>query len=547
MRSRVRGALLAVAVLLLAACTSIPTSGPVVRSDIVVSDEGPAAPLPEGPQQGAGPTDIVQSFLIAGANGFSDEFVTAREYLAGEARQAWQPLAGVVVAGALTYTTTSETQVTVDVPVLARVDGDGRYTEAPPDARESVTYDLVRNSDGEWRISGVPDGLVLPKVVFDARFRSAAIYFLSADETFLVPETRWLPEDKLATHVMKALLAGPSPWLRDAVTTAIPDGTQLKPEAVVIAPDGTAEVGLEPQAAVLAAARKLFLAQITASLMPLPGVGSVQVTTGDVILEGPATLEQGSGPEVPLEMLQADQLVALQGAQVERVDGVRSLEGLGVRFPARDESGAVRVGISHGSALVTLPQNGKDSATLLTGDDLVAPSVDRFGWAWTATTADGLLGVREGSDPVVVKADFLQGREVRSVRVARDGARIAVISSGADGVAIDVGAVVRDAKGAPQQIGEVIRAGAALTDATSLVWSDESTLAVIGRSGAGVTVHKVPVSGPTIALPEVADVESVASARVLYVSTTTGELRRFVTSWVTVPGVQDVLDPNYPG
>ena len=38
MTARLRAAALAVAVLLLAACTSMPTSGPVMRSDVVVND-----------------------------------------------------------------------------------------------------------------------------------------------------------------------------------------------------------------------------------------------------------------------------------------------------------------------------------------------------------------------------------------------------------------------------------------------------------------------------------------------------------------------------
>ena len=41
-----------------------------------------------------------------------------------------------------------------------------------------------------------------------------------------------------------ALLAGPSPWLRDAVRTEVPDGVQLKPEAVRVDAEGVAHVGL---------------------------------------------------------------------------------------------------------------------------------------------------------------------------------------------------------------------------------------------------------------------------------------------------------------
>jgi hypothetical protein len=549
MTARIRAAALGLALLLLAACTSMPTAGPVMRSDVVVNDPGTAENVPEGPHAGAGPPDLVESFLIAGAQGFGDEFATAREYFAGEARETWKPLDGVVVAGAFTYTQTTATQVTIDVPVVARVDGDGRYTEAPPDARESVTYDLVRNSDGEWRIASAPDGLVLPQVVFDSQFRAASVYFLSADKTFLVPETRWFPVDHLPTYVMKALLAGPSPWLRDAVVTAVPDGAQLKPDAVQVDDAGVAQVGLAPMPAILAADRGLLLAQIDASLLPISSVGSVHVTTGDVILEGADVLEGGSSVDGSLEFLQAGRLLTLEGKSVKPVDGVGSLEGLALRHPARDESGGVRVGVSRGRSLITLPRGDNDEpATLATGSRLVAPSVDRFGWAWTATSGGGLIAGHVGAEPVEVKAAFLDGRQVRSLRVARDGTRIAIVSEGSDGVAVDVGAIARDGNGAPRQIGEVIRAGAVLTDASVVVWAEESALAVIGTSAGTLAVHTVPVAGPSVALPEVSEIASVAGGRILYASTSTGDLLRYaVTSWTAMAGVKDVLDPSYPG
>ncbi|MDM7831725.1 LpqB family beta-propeller domain-containing protein [Cellulomonas edaphi] len=541
-------AVAAMAAVALTGCTAMPTEGPVVRSDVVVSDPGDAENVPEGPHAGAGPSDLVESFLLAGATGFGDDFVTAREYFSGEAREAWKPLAGVVVAGPFTTAQTSKTQVTLDVPVLARIDGEGRYTEAPPDARESVTYDLVRNADGEWRIASAPDGLVISSVVFETQFRSASVYFLAADEKNLVPETRWFPVEHLPTHVMKALIAGPSPWLRDAVRTAVPDGTQLKPDAVEIDAAGTALVRLAPMASVLAADRGPMLAQIYASLLPLSGVGSVQVKTGEVILEDPDDLESGTQPDGTLEFLQAGQLVGLDGRTTTPVAGVASLDGLGLRHPARNEDGSLRVAVANGSAVVTLPEADKPSVTLVSGQRLVAPSVDRFGWVWTASSGGGLVVGHVGGEQVAVKADFLDGREVRSVRVARDGTRVAVISAGTDGVTLNVGAVTRDAKGAPQQIGEVIQAGATLTDATAVVWADESTLAVLGRSAGTLTVHRVPVSGPTVRLPEVADVDGLAGGRLLYVSTTEGALRREgPASWAEVPGVTDVLDPSYPG
>ena len=548
---RLRLATLLALVAVLAACTALPTSGPVVESDVTVGDVGGIDQLPEGPQPGASPTDIVESFLLAGASGFQGNFVTAREFLAGDARQTWKPLDGVVVAGQYTFTQTSKTQVSVDATVLGRVDGDGRYTEAPPDSRESVNYDLVRDDAGEWRISGLPDGLILTEGVFSNQFRSTTVYFASADHKFLVPETRWFPTpvNQLPTHVVKALLAGPSPWLRDAVTTAVPDGVTLNPEVVVVDDSGVAQVNLGPTQTVLAADGGLLVAQIEASLLRLPGVGSVQVSSGGVILDSPDTLEQGNAPSGTIEFLQADRLVSLTANTVAPVSGVGSLDGLGLRWPARDESGSVRVGISHGSSLVTLPVEGKASTTVLEGKDLVAPSVDRFGWAWTATSG-GLVAGRAGAEPVKIVAPFLDGRTVRAVRVARDGTRIAVVSEGQDGSTVMVGAVVRDAKGAPQQIGDVIQAGAAVTDVTTVVWSDESTLAVIGRRSGTEAVQTVPVSGPSAALPAVTDLDGLAGGPTLYVTTTgaTGVLQRYAGfAWTSVPGVTEALDPSYPG
>ena len=82
-----------------AACTSIPTSGPVQEGDAEVTEPSEIDVLAEGPQPGDTPAEIVDGFLAAGAAGSTDNFVTAREYLAGEAKTSWDPSAGVLVSG----------------------------------------------------------------------------------------------------------------------------------------------------------------------------------------------------------------------------------------------------------------------------------------------------------------------------------------------------------------------------------------------------------------------------------------------------------------
>lgn len=546
---RLRRAVLAVGtVVVLAACSAIPTSGPVQQGDAEVNEPAEIDVLAEGPQPGDTPTEIVDGFLAAGAAGFTDNFVTAREYLAGEAKATWNPSAGVVVSGPVEPApTTTETEVTIDVSVRARVGERGVYAEAPPEGRESITYGMVKNDADEWRIAETPPGLLLQQEDFARLYRPASLYFLSPDERFLVPEERWFPTKNLSTSIVVELLAGPSPWLQDAVVTAVPDGVELNPEAVLV-DEGVAAVPLEPALAVTRADRDLLITQIEASLRQVPGISSVQVYARDVPIEGSANLESGSGPPGNIEFVQDDRLVALADGEIRPVPGLDPLDGLDPRSPARNEDGSVRVMLSGPTTLSTMPTTELGPQELLSGSGLVAPSVDRFDWAWTAQPSTGLVAARAGAAPVQVGADWLEGRVVRAVRVARDGVRIAVVSAGADGVQVDVAAITRDESGAPQQLGSRVRAGAALVDASSVVWAEESTLAVVGRSVGNAAVHLVPVAGPTRALPEVAKLADLAASTVIYVTTTDGELRRFAGStWQPVAGVAGASYPTFPG
>jgi hypothetical protein len=542
------GIVAALTVAVLAACSGIPTSGPVHEGDAEVAEPSEIDVLAEGPQPGDTPTEIVDGFLAAGAAGFSDGFVTAREYLAGEAKSAWKPLAEVVVSGPVEPApVTTETEVTIDVPVLARVDEDGVYVEAAAAGRESVTFGMVQDDDDQWRISTTPDGLILQQEDFSRSFRPASLYFLSPDQKFLVPEQRWFPDENLPTSIVSELLAGPSEWLQDAVVTAVPDGVVLNPVAVPV-DDGVAVVTLGPALAVTRADRDLLLAQIEASLRPVRGIGSVQVLAGDVPLEGAATLQSGTGPQKNVELVQDDHVAALVDGETVPVEGLGELGGLDPRSTASNEQGSVRVMLSGPSTLSTVPTANVPARELLTGVGLVAPSVDRFNWVWTAQPSTGLVAVRADGGQVQVDADWLEGRTVRAVRVARDGVRVAVVSAGADGVQVDVAAVTRDESGVPQQLGAPVRAGASLVDATAVVWSEESVLAVIGRSVGNPAVHLVPVAGPTRALPEVANLVDLAGSTVVYVTTTDGELRRFVGStWQQVVGVEGASSPTFPG
>ena len=294
-------------------------------------------------------------------------------------------------------------------------------------------------------------------------------------------------------------------------------------------------------------------AQIEASLR-LARVRAVDVSAGGVPLGAEAAeLERGQDWGGSVEAIQADTLVQLDQGEFTPVEDVASLEGLDARDPARDGSGSLRVMLSGPDTLVTVPTSRSASTTLLSMPGLVAPSVDRLGWVWTASSSVGsaLLAVDSSGAEVTVEGEWLAGRTVRSVRVARDASRVAVVTTGTDGVHIDVASIVRDHSGAPQVLGGSWRTGVTLLDATRVVWVDESTLGVLGRSGTSTTAvyHLVPLSGPVRARPPIVDSVDIAGGKgegALYIVTSDGDLfARSGSSWEPVD--TDVRDPSFAG
>ncbi|WP_136519448.1 MULTISPECIES: LpqB family beta-propeller domain-containing protein [Cellulomonas] len=546
---RARAAAALVAVAALAGCVALPTSGPVTAGDGRVREPQGVVVLAQGPQADAGPAEIVEGFLLAGAAEVTGDFGVAREYLVGDAREEWDPTAGAVVAGSRRFEVTGDAQVSVELAVQGKVDGGGRFTETSADTRESLRFELVEDADGDWRIAHAPDGLVLTPANLDQQYRQATLWFLTLDAEALVPEVRWFPRRNLETAIVKALLVGPSPWLRDAVRTAVPAGVELKPEAVVVE-DGVAEVSLQPAQLVQEADRGLLLAQLERSLAPW-GVSSVRVRAGTVLLDSGAAALPTPAPG-GLEVLSAGRVLAFSDGQTVPVADLAPVAGAAPQGLARGVTGP-RVALSDPGTLVTVPQAGEPVEVLASGAALAVPSVDRHGWVWTArsATAAPLVVTRPGGPVLDVTGDWLTGRTVEALRVSPEGTRVAVVSTGADGVTLDVAGVVRDDSGTPRLLGPPVRVGAQVVPTTSVVWADDDRLAVLTEDEAGTVPYLVPLSGRSTPLPAVPDAVALAAGRgerALHVVTSDGELLRYDgRTWVAVSGVTGVTGAAFPG
>ena len=559
-------ALAAALLVAVAGCAAIPTSGPVQTGDVVLQSPGFAVPLANDPPQDGTPLEIVNGFLLAGAAGLSDEFTVARKFLTTQAATRWDPVARVLVypllGGGPEITVSSSGKAVVDVPVQGSLDRDGVYTEAPSDAHQQLQLTLSRTSDDQWRISGLDDVVLISATDFDNEYREVPLYFASADGTQLVPDVRWVPGSKAAVYAVRALLSGPSTWLRDAVRTGAPDGSRLGPQSVSITADQVALVDLAGGAATAdESQRNLLLAQLSATLERLPGtaVGQVVVSVSGglpwVSTATPSALPaRDVAPTSGPYALSEDRLVEVVDSELAPVVGVSPLPG-GTRSPAVSLDESVRVALASPGELVRLLPDEGGTASILRGSTLIAPSIDRYNWVWsgTAVAAGGLTAISPDDTAVTVAADWLDGLSIRSISVSRDGARIAVVHTATtDGrVEVDVAGIVRDESGVPLRLGDRFQVGLSVEDATQVAWADEATLVVLGQRGSvdALVVNKVPVGGPTTSLPLVRGAASLAAGlgnRSIYVADSDGVLfSRQGVSWVSVG--EGVVDPVFPG
>ncbi len=584
MRSRPaahRPAALALALLCclgVAACGGgMPDSGPAGPGRVIgeISSD-PLRVAPDGPAPGAEPAGVVAGFLHAGA-GFDDDHAVARTFLTPEASGVWDPGQGTVVypddtsVHITTEAQGTDREVVVTAPVWATIDGSGQLALARAGTTTSTTFTLSRVRD-EWRISGLrPDlGLWMPRYEFERAYTPLRLSFVATGARVLVPDLRWFAGSRagLATAMVRALLAGPAPYLRGAVSSGAPPMTTLGVDAVPTA-DGTAQIDLSSSA--LAASpeqRQQLWAQLTTTLRQLPNVSAISLTAEGAAYPVAGLPDRGSGADLGYTddvRVEGPVLVASEG-RLRQVDvGTGALtEPPAGRFTDLDVSGLravtagpeaeLLVGVDvTGHRLVTVAA-ATPRAVLLSGADLTNPVIDPNGWAWTAdrqragevavvaSTSSAAAAAGTGSEPRTLRPAWLAGRRVQSLDVSRDGARLAVVSWSADGsTRLDVAGILRDRSGRPTGLAPARGTARSLTEIRDVSWADRTNLAVLAGPVGHVLPYQVEVGGLVSALPPVPDAQTVSAGdglRAVYLVTSGGRvLVRTGNGWRTVgPG-----------
>ncbi|GAA4165466.1 LpqB family beta-propeller domain-containing protein [Gryllotalpicola daejeonensis] len=495
-----RGILVVIAALaasVLAACATIPRDGAVTRGGAVSAQDNPFGQvdyLPLGPGDGESKQQILNGFIQAAVSPEAG-YQIARQFLSSSFRSQWNPDASVTVDRAAQRTVDdggSSTQLKLEITPQAFIDQTGDYRAADSQAPVPLNYSFVKEH-GQWRISQAPPGIVIDSDQFQNVFSPHPLYFYSPDYSFLVPDLRWFPSSRttIATRIAKALLAGPSPWLQDAVVTAFPKGAQLASGSVVVA-GGTAQVALNSVAAAADAPTLNRMGeQLTESLGT--SASSVDLTIGGVGQDVSGATSAVQNPAVaanPL-VLRSGKFGFLSGKSVVPLGGVADqLESLHPTAATVTADGGAAAALADGSVYAASDALSHPVRV----DDrhgLVAPSIDSHRIVWSATTdASAPFAVSAGDGATAtLKAAWPDARQLLSFAVSRDGTRLAALIGTTDGQShLMVAGIVRDATGHPTRLGEPVDLGGlGLSSGISLTWSDELTVAVLGVSPQGGT------------------------------------------------------------
>lgn len=541
------------AVLLLTGCASMPDGSGVRKVSESPRADGDSQVRVFGvkPQPNDDALSLVRGFLEATTSDEAD-YRTARLYLTKERRKSWDPFAGITVLSnspspeGLTDPADKE-NFRVDL-TGARVGWvDKKHAYAPSEGSYQATFRLAKEK-GEWRIAGLPDGLVLSQADFQRIYRSVNLYYFAATfapgQSVFVPDPVYLRRriDPL-TAAVKALLEGPTDWLSPVAVSKFPRGTALADrKGLELNESGKLRVRLSEERAAGQSQCEQMAAQL---LKTAQEQAATKVREVELAHEDETTACTVSGKDADLYSPQrlvpaADQqylidkqhrLVGLDSGSelVQPVpgpfgDGGVELRSVAVRLDGQAAAGVRQDGsglfVADLAAGAELGEARLESGSKKPEDGLSAPSWDGLGDLWVADRDPDkprLVVLRDSKTITVDVPDLGDGR-IWSVRLAPDGARIALLVEEDGRTTLKLGRVERGGSADEPEIAvKQLRAIAPqLEDVRAASWAGLSRILVVGRESQGVQqMRYVDTDGSmpfTRTLPGISKVEAVAAS-----------------------------------
>lgn len=510
--------LLAVAAIVLGACTGVPTSSsPEVVKSVGAAQPGPAPAIT--PTRDADPRTMVLDFLAANAL-VDDHHASAKNFLTPDAKTRWSDTTVRVVDSIQVGNVTNDSvgargrdmgSISASGIYLPVLQGDGSGGVSVPFAFG------MKKVNGQWRIDKLTSGLILSYAQFQQVYQQHKIYFYDLTETHLVPDPRYsslTDRSLLANWLVGQVTAGPRPELQNAVTNSeLP--AQTDPRRVTVTVGTPTTIDLPGASQLDVATRNRLAGQLALTLD--------QVSTGLAmsLLDSGRPVAISSGGETQFSASEFTSAVNPPNSS-PALFYIRS--GAVVDDQGRPVPGKLGTGKDALTAIALASKAGSDdllaagtaatgsTARLLVGtehsgmhDAQVRGRLSRPSWApnldevWVGNGAQ-VLRVTRGGKPAVVPvagACAVAGR-VSALRFSPEGSRIALVLTANDGSSqICVGSVVRTPAQVQVRVDNlepISPHGVAVTD---VAWNDQLKLFTIGRvvSTGETFVYEVQVDG----------------------------------------------------
>ncbi|WP_288818979.1 LpqB family beta-propeller domain-containing protein [uncultured Corynebacterium sp.] len=180
--------------------------------------------------------DIVLRDFFAAAAHPVDDFQAMRAFMTPELAASWKPHDSARILDGVNLIAQhdeggSRQSFVARGRSVGQFGTDGAYEPQSGDYEETVEMKL--GSDGQWRISSLPDGVVMERQAFLENNVPRNVYFLDPAGNHLVTDRRWLYRGVTdgATNLLTKLKNGPSAPLRPGVTTVLKPNASIAVEA----------------------------------------------------------------------------------------------------------------------------------------------------------------------------------------------------------------------------------------------------------------------------------------------------------------------------
>ncbi|WP_291479073.1 LpqB family beta-propeller domain-containing protein, partial [Corynebacterium sp.] len=565
------GALLTAAVTAggLIACTTLPgESTPEAVSSYVSAPDVGNLPTPS---EGQPPDLLLRDFYLASTSQANNR-QAAKEFLTKKAAGDWQDSVSTLILDRLDLNATGgasgdEVTYVVRGTVVGRLGTGGVYQTENSPYEEEVT--LSRGSDG-WRITDLPDGVILDRSDFVGSYQAHDLYFLDPTKRFLVPDRRWIynRQDNIGFSLVSLLAGGPRNQLQDAVETEFPTGNGVQ---AAVEGDGTFTVDISGIADLPVDDREVLAAQLVWTLAASDVRGPYRILADgtsvtddgreDWTLADVADFDPQAGNDEPLRALRDGALVEVEGSSGVVMSGwtasgqLESAASAGPYGEARGRVAAVS-GRGDGERSLLVGDVGGDPVTALTARSLSRPSWSGDGQN-LYVVADGRRVHRLESagsgvqmDESTVDTSALDSLDISDPRisvftVSRDGTRAAMLINGR----LFISALQHGGDGGESvSLGTPMEVGQRVGDtALSVDWRDDGTL-LVGTRANDAPVWVVTADGseatqlssrnitaPVVAVGSAGSVQYILDSRAMLQLDVQDSEARF---WREVPALQ---------